>query len=442
MATSFQNHLLISTILLLLHLFTAFATTTAPKPKALVIPLTRDDTTLQRIIKLNHRTPPKITPLTVDLSGEFLWLDCGPITPSTTNRRIHCDSARCALANSNCHMTHITCYNNNNNPCKKLPCNIPLKNPLQNIINKGELHTDVFRINSTDGSNPVRVVSVNRFTYGHHAHGPGSTPLLKGLAKGVKGIAGLGRSKLSLPTQFSSTFKFVDKFALCVSSSSFTDGFIIFGDKPYNLFPGLDASTLLSYTPLLTNPNPQFQSDYYIGVTSIKIFQNPVKFDKSLLSINKNGIGGTKISTINPYTILQSSIYKSLTRDFAAQVERPGSFAKRVNPIAPFTVCYEGGSLPFTPIGVVVPDINLVLQNEKIVWTISGTNSMVMVNSINAYCLAFVDGGLNSKAAIVIGSYQLENNLLQFDLVNSRVGFSSSLLFSRTRCDNFNFTSA
>ncbi|KAL9237604.1 hypothetical protein vseg_012132 [Gypsophila vaccaria] len=434
MSSSAHNLLhLLATVLLLL--ISATATTTAtkppppqPKPKALVIPLSKDDTTLQRIIKLNQRTPPTTIPLILDLQGQLLWLDCDTVSKSTTNRRIRCNSARCALATST-------------KPCKnnKQSCNVTLTNPIKHITSNGELYTDIVRINSTDGSNPIRVVSVPRFSYGC-----GHAPLLKGLPNGVKGIAGFSpTSKVSVPLQFSSYFKFVNKFAVCVSSSSFTDGFVIFGDKPYNVFPGLDATTLLSYTPLVTKPVLPTKNGYYIGVTAVKIFEKTLKFDTSLLSINSRGTGGTRISTTTPYTILHSSIYKILVAEFVAQVERPGSFAVRVKPAAPFTVCYEIGSLPITKIGVVVPDINLVMHSEKIVWTISGTNSMVALfsSSINAYCLAFVDGGVNAKVGIEIGSYQLENNLLQFDLVSNRVGFSSSLLFSRTRCDNFNFTS-
>lgn len=44
-------------------------------------------------------------------------------------------------------------------------------------------------------------------------------------------------------------------------------------------------------------------------------------------------------------------------------------------------------------------------------------------------------------SAIVIGGHQIEDNLLQFDLATSRLGFSSSLLFRQTTCANFNFTS-
>lgn len=80
------------------------------------------------------------------------------------------------------------------------------------------------------------------------------------------------------------------------------------------------------------------------------------------------------------------------------------------------------------------------MQN-KVHWTLFGANSMVSVNNDQVLCLGFVDGGANARTAIVLGGYQLEDTLLQFDLDGSKVGFSSSLLFQRTTCANFNFTS-
>ncbi|GKD92490.1 aspartic peptidase A1 family protein, partial [Tanacetum coccineum] len=49
-------------------------------------------------------------------------------------------------------------------------------------------------------------------------------------------------------------------------------------------------------------------------------------------------------------------------------------------------------------------------------------------------CLAFLSGGSRAKDAIVIGTYQMENNFLYFDLVNQKLGFSSSLLARGTSC--------
>ncbi|MQL41723.1 hypothetical protein EI012_27875, partial [Escherichia coli] len=91
---------------------------------------------------------------------------------------------------------------------------------------------------------PGRVVSVPNFLFIC-----GSKVVQDGLASGVKGMAGLGRTKVSLPSQFSSAFSFHRKFAICLSSSTGTDGVIFFGDGPYNL--NMDVSKVLTFTPLI-----------------------------------------------------------------------------------------------------------------------------------------------------------------------------------------------
>ncbi|CAB4262923.1 unnamed protein product [Prunus armeniaca] len=73
---------------------------------------------------------------------------------------------------------------------------------------------------------------------------------------------------------------------------------------------------------------------------------------------------------------------------------------------------------------------------------------MVQVSK-DVLCLGFVGAEQRQRysfespmTSIVIGGHQLEDNLLQFDLANKRLGFSSSLLSRETSCANFNFTSS
>jgi len=108
--------------------------------------------------------------------------------------------------------------------------------------------------------------------------------------------------------------------------------------------------------------------------------------------------------------------------------------------VAPFDVCFSSESVLSTRLGVSVPTIYLVLQNESVYWSIFGANSMVEVSE-DVLCLGIVNGGEKPRTSIVLGGYQLEDNLLQFDLATSRLGFSSLLLGRRTTCSNFNFTS-
>ncbi|TXG71956.1 hypothetical protein EZV62_000535 [Acer yangbiense] len=414
MASS-QNSLLLIRSLLLFFVTIIISSATAQtsfRPKALVLPVSKDSSTLQYTTQFKQRTPLVPVKLTLDLGGQFLWVDCDKGYISSTYRPVPCRSAVCNQARSKACITE--CFSpprpgcNNNTP-------------------------------RTDGKSSGRVVTVKKLPFTC-----GSTSLLEGLANGVTGMAGLGRSKISLPAQFSAAFKFPRKFAICLSSSSSENGVIFFGDGPYNFLPGTDVSKSLIYTPLILNPVSTASSsfhggpstDYFIGVKSIKVNDIAVKVNTSLLSINEEGFGGTKISTVNPYTVLETSIYNAFTRAFIKAIAN----ITRVSPVSPFTVCYNSKSIGFTRFGPAVPEIDLVLQNSSVVWRIFGKNSMVPVKS-DVLCLGFVDGGVNPRTSIVIGGHQLEENLVQIDLAASKVGFSSILYFRQTSCSNYNFTS-
>jgi hypothetical protein len=61
---------------------------------------------------------------------------------------------------------------------------------------------------------------------------------------------------------------------------------------------------------------------------------------------------------------------------------------------------------------------------------------------LEVVCLGFVDAGEEAVASILFGTYQMQHNLLQFDMARSTFGFSSNLLslHQQTRCANFNMT--
>lgn len=411
---------------------------TSFRPKALILPVSKDPSTLQYTTQISQRTPIVPVSLTLDLGGQFLWVDCDQSYTSSTYRPARCRSAQCSLAGAagNCG----DCFSTprpgcNNNTCGSLPANT-----VTGTATGGQLGSDIVSLQSTDGKNPGRNVSVPQFLFVC-----GSTFLLEGLAGGVTGMAGLGRTRIGLPSQFSSTFSFDRKFAICLSSSIRARGVVIFGDGPYIFLPNLDASTNLIYTPLIINPvstAPAFSagersSEYFIGVKSIKINEKTVPINTTLLSINSQGIGGTKISTVNPYTVLETSIYNAIVNTFIREM---GNIT-RVSSVSPFGACFDSRNIGSTRVGPAVPTIDLVLQSESVFWRIFGANSMVDVGN-NVLCLGFVDGGVNPRTSIVIGGHQIEDNLLQFDLATSRLGFSSSLLFRQTTCANFNFTSA
>ncbi|ESQ41919.1 hypothetical protein EUTSA_v10013672mg [Eutrema salsugineum] len=236
---------------------------------------------------------------------------------------------------------------------------------------------------------------------------------LKRIPVAFTGSIGLANTHLSIPSQLISMYKFSPKMALCLPSAkgfkTYSGDFWI-GGGPYYYYPPLlkDVSTLFASTPLLRDSK---SSDYLIDVTSILIDGNTIALPS----------GATKICTLAPYTVLHTSIYKALLTAFVGKAKMAKAPAVR-----PFGACFRSNG------GRGVPMIDLVLKGGA-KWRIQGSNSLVEVKK-NVVCLGFVDGGVKVKNPIVIGGFQMEDNLLEFDLKASKFSFSSSLLRYNTSC--------
>ncbi|XP_010242827.1 PREDICTED: basic 7S globulin-like [Nelumbo nucifera] len=428
MAASSLLRLFSSSVLLLLLLISPSHSLRSSKPRSLVLPVRKDAWTSHYLTYIHQRTPSVPVKLVVDLGGSSLWVDCESNYVSSSYFPARCGSTQCLLANT------TRCYSCTRVPgpgCNENSCNHILYNPISGVLTAGEVARDVVTLQSTDGFSPGPSTAFRSFAF---ICAPRDIYVLKNLAGGAKGIAGLGWAPLALPSQLG----FHRKFALCLSPLTEENGVVIFGDGPYV------SGTKLVYTPLITNSvnrmGPFFNvwepsSDYYIGVTSIRINGKPVALNTSLLSIDKKGFGGTRISTVVPYTTLETSIYEAVTDAFLTEATSTGFI--REAPVSPFEVCIRA-NVPGIGPDDHVPKLDLVLQSESVYWRFEHRNSMVTVGD-SVLCLGMLDGGLKPETSIVIGGHQLEDNLLQFDLRGSKLGFSS-LLSSAATCSSFNFT--
>ncbi|KAJ8528462.1 hypothetical protein K7X08_022154 [Anisodus acutangulus] len=411
---------------------------TPSRPRSFILPVTKDAATKQHITTIHQRTPLVPIKFTVDLGQRFLWVDCEKGYVSSSYKPVPCGSIPCKRSFYG--VCVESCLGSpspgcNNNTCSHIPYNHFIL-----TSTSGELAEDTFSLQSTDGTNPGKYLSARGVVFDC---APSS--LRQGLVENVKGIIGLGNGYVGFPTQLANSFRIPRKFAICLSSSTSSTGVIFFGESPYifQVFDSpLDVSKRLVYIPLLKNPvstsgsyfKEEPSTDYFIGLISIKINDNIVPINTTLLKITKNGKGGTKISTVEPWTKMETSIYNAFTEAFVKLLPR----ATRVEPVAPFKVCYDRWSFGDTRTGPGVPPIELGLGSNKS-WTMFGANSIVQVN--NVQCLGFVDAGPEPTTSIVIGAHQIEDHLLQFDIANKRMGLSSLLLIDQTSCGNFNFTS-
>ncbi|XP_058759731.1 probable aspartic proteinase GIP2 [Vicia villosa] len=438
-----------SSILLSLSLLSLLSSSLAliPKPNSFILPIAKDPKTLQYSTTIKMGTPPRSLDLVIDIRERFLWFECDKSYNSSTYQPIQCGTKKCKLSKgTEC----ITCTNHPlKTGCTNNTCGLSVFNPFDELFVSGDVGEDILSsIRTTNNRGILKNINAPHFISSCvYPDKFGVPSFLEGLGKGKKGILGLARTLISLPTQLATKFKLERKFTLCLPSSSKRTGFgsLFIGGGPYHLGSNQDDfSKFLTYTPLITNRHstgPIFDNspstEYFIKVNSIKVDNNVVNYNTTLLSINRFGGGGTKLSTVVPHTKLHTLIYQPLVNAFVKKAEIRK--IKRVKGVAPFGACFDSRTIGKSITGPNVPTIDLVLKGG-VQWRINGANSMVKVNE-NVLCLGFVEVGLEKlgglEPSFVIGGHQLEDNLLEFDLVSSKLGFSSSLLLNKASCSSF-----
>ncbi|KAG2603235.1 chitinase CLP-like [Panicum virgatum] len=353
----------------------------------------------------------------IDLAGPLLWSTCAS---DHLPAAFSCNATECRHANAyrapSCRIA--------GQPCKKR-CRAYPYNPITGQCAAANLVHTRFIVNTTDGKNPLQQVSVRAVA----ACAPRN--ILASLPRDVTGVAGLSASGQALPAQVAASQRVARKFLLCLPRSG--EGVAIFGGGPLFLLPDSsmgDLTATLAFTPLRgRKDNPL----YYIPVQGIAVNQAQVP-----LPANALAGGGVVLCTRVAYTALRPDVYRPVVDAFDRALARNDA---KVPTVAPFELCYRSSMLGNTRLGYAVPDIALVLERGKS-WTFVGSSSMVDVNSQTA-CLALVEmkgvkAGDPSAAAVVVGGFQMENHLLQFDLEKQQLGFAKVPAFSA--CNNFNFT--
>lgn len=419
------------TFLFLLFLSSTLTTVTLQAPTPVFAPVSKDNSTQFYTLSIYLKTPPQPTKLHLHLGSSFTWLLCDS-SSSSSSRHIPCNSSLCASFHSGA--------------CSNDSCSLFPENPVTRNTVLGTALADSLALPTSTLGPGGPLALVPNFVFSCS-----TGPLLQGLATNATGLAALGRSNYSLPAQISAALSSPRIFALCLpSSSSSAPGAAFFGSTgPYYFSSSnsqIDLSKSLIYTPLVVNPvsdtvvtydNAQPSDEYFVNLTSIRINGVALPINASILTVDQNGLGGTKISTADPYTVLETSIYKVFVELF---VNQSSAFNLTVTEAAvePFGVCYPAGDLTETRVGPAVPTVDLVMHSEDVFWRVFGGNSMVRVEEreggVDVWCLGFVDGGTHRRTPVVIGGHQLEDNLVQFDVDSNRFGFTSSLLLQATTC--------
>lgn len=233
-------------------------------------------------------TPRHNFDVSIDLTGENLWYDCAINYNSSSYSPISCDSHSCPQNTNPC-----SAYNGPFKPgCTNNTCGYNNYNPLEQVIFPGDLAEDVIFISQ---------IQVSDFISGCTNSHKFSSNLVGGLPKSNKGMLGLARSQLAMPTQLALLKNLPPKFSLCLPSSNnlgFTN--LLIGPEGHPQ----DVSKYVQTTPLVVNhfdTGPLFEegapsTEYFIDVKSVKIDGHVVNLKPSLLSIDRKGNGVPKLA--------------------------------------------------------------------------------------------------------------------------------------------------
>ncbi|KAF8380035.1 hypothetical protein HHK36_027505 [Tetracentron sinense] len=332
-------------------------------------------------------TPPKYAYMVLDTGSDIVWIQCSPCRKCYTQTDPIFDPKKSESYAS-------------------VSCGTPLCRRLDTSgCNKRK--SCIYQVSYGDGSFTVGEFSTETLTFrgtkiGNVALGCGHDN--EGLFIGAAGLLGLGRGKLSFPSQ--SGRRFGGKFSYClVDRSSKTS-------KPSSVMFGESAvSRLAVFTPMLTNP--KLDTFYYLQLTGISVGGTRVPgITPSMFQIDAQGNGGVIIDSGTSVTRLTRSAYLPFRDAFRAGT----TDLKRAPDFALFDTCYDLSGQTVIKVPTVVlhfgsgTDMNLPPENY-----------LISIDSKASFCFAFA--GTMSGLSI-IGNIQQQGFRIVFDSAGSRIGIA------------------
>ncbi|KAJ0238601.1 hypothetical protein HA466_0237810 [Hirschfeldia incana] len=372
-----------------------FAAITLTSQAQYLLPITKHEPTKHFYTTLDIDSAAKSpVKLLLDLGTSLTWLNCRKLKSLSLLRLVTCQSSTCkSIPGNSCDGN--TCLYRQPTPLGVTP-----------VVTTGRVVQDRATISKA---------SLRSFTFScaEEKH-------LQGLTPQVAGVLGLSPGRSPFWRQVTTAFNIIPKFALCLPSSG-TGHFYIGGGK------GCNKPVPMTLTPLKNIGS----GNYQLSVQSIYVGGSPLTLNPSLLE------GGATLSTVVPYTVLQTDIYNALARSFTQKVTKIGMFEAPGR--EPFTDCFDEGASTRNRRGlknVPVIEIGLPGRAGEVKWSFHGDNTVVRVLE-TVICLAFIDGGKKPKESIVIGTHQLQDYMIDFDFSTTLMAFSESLLHHNTSCSTW-----
>ncbi|XP_028097358.1 aspartyl protease family protein 2-like [Camellia sinensis] len=334
--------------------------------------------------RLGIGIPPKYSYMVLDTGSDVVWTQCLPCNncypqsdplfnpkKSATFVGVKCGSPLCLQLDSGCFR-------------KTFLYNVEYGNGSFTV---GKLSTETLTFRGT------RVKNI-ALGCGHDS---------EGLFIGAAGLLGLGRGKLSFPSQTGR--RFGRKFSYCLVdwSASSQPSSITFGESA--------VSRTTVFTPLLTNP--RIDTFYYVGLTGISVGGSRVKgITEAQFKLDATGNGDVIIDSGTSVTRLTQPAYTAFRNAFLSLA----SDLKRAPDFSLLDTCFNllGKS------ELRVPTVVLHFVGADVL--LPAANYLIPVDSKRTFCFAFV--GMSGLS--IIGNIQQQGFRVVYDLPGSRVEFSSN----------------
>ncbi|KAJ8563451.1 hypothetical protein K7X08_031903 [Anisodus acutangulus] len=362
-------------------------------------------------ITLSFGTPPQKIPFIMDTGSNFVWFpctkkylctNCSQSIPtfipksSSTARVLGCMNPKCGWIHSKTN-PKSRCQDCSGPNCKQI-C------PPYIILYGSGSTGGLALVETLDMSNkkiPNFLVGCSMFSSLQPA-----------------GIAGFGHGLASLPSQLG-----VKGFSYCLVSHKFDDI-----GKSSNLvldFKG-EKTANLSYTVLQKNPvvagRNALSMYYYVGLRKITVGGQKVKIPYKYLKPDSNGNGGSIVDSSTTFTYMNRGVFEPVINAFVNQVKgipRTESIEKITGLRPCFNISRQEK--------VSLPELKFHFKGGAEM-ALPLANYFSIAGETDVICLTMITDSafgpeLSTGPSIILGNFQMQNFLVEFDLRNEKFGF-------------------
>ncbi|XP_019412745.1 PREDICTED: aspartic proteinase PCS1-like [Lupinus angustifolius] len=267
---------------------------------------------------------------------------------------------------------------------------------------EGNLASDMFGLGS-GSDNPRIVFGCMNSTY-------------SSTNSNTTGLMGMNLGSLSLVSQLK-----IPKFSYCISGSDFS-GVLILGASNFSWVGSLNYTSLVQ----ISRPLPYFdRAAYTVRLEGIKVSNKLLIISDTIFIPDHSGAGQTMFDLGTQFTYLLGSAYIVLRNEFLNQTNNilrvldDPNFVFEIAMDLCYRVPLNQSKLPELPsVSLVFDGAEMKVLGEQLLYRVPNE----IRGNDSVYCFTFGNSDLLGVEAFIIGHHQQQNMLMEFDIVNSRVG--------------------